>query len=444
MFEIDDLANPVVLGQAIGAFAIMSALSAGLAGAFKQQLPRFAHSISLVIVGAVASVLGAFGFADGGPPAWLVAGLQYGLPCAAAALVAFILGSITQKAQYLWAYVVLALFAAVGGAGSNVAQYYADDERIFDDPLMKGFAAIEDHYPLAWAELKRDLRAADLSVGKSAAPIVQTFYAKHQLEFFRMASDEAVAGVQKSVTRKLEYLANSNPTACVSLVSGKVPSELSSVLPYSIKLEEAESIENLIRSSGGSSSGVAGQEEAEALLVSAIQTLADQEPELFYAYVEDGVSEPPSDEETCRSFIAISKNLESHPVDKYARFVRSDLWLVSDNSMSEAAEVELALAALYADAAITRRELPIQIDQSTTLVNVSFNGRSYVYRYGLTGLFGSAADFRKWFERENVPNICIGEDTAPLIEFGVSFIYEYELNGAIVAIPIDQAICRKL
>lgn len=86
---------------AILAVLVLAMILRGLAKLVtKQALSMWQHAMSYVLAGGLGLVLGAYGYADGGEPAWIV-GINYllfGLACAGALFIARQTFTITPKA----------------------------------------------------------------------------------------------------------------------------------------------------------------------------------------------------------------------------------------------------------------------------------------------------------------------------------------------------------
>lgn len=450
MFNFDNLTNPFVLGQAGGAFLALAALATAFAAPAKRVASnRFALAIGFLLAGCLGTVVGAFGFADGGEPVWRQATFGYGLPALVAAVVAALIGLLSSRDQgvegkhpkFALAYVALAAAAIFGSVGSLLDQYYNDDERIFSDPLMKGLAAIEEKYPARWLELKEQIRSADLSGTGNPGKIGHDFYQKHQMEFARLASDDSVTAFQMQFTRKLDYLSAVDPESCISLVRGNPIGRLSESVSYELKLAETNLLAALIQSSGSGSSGTATTEEAESLFVRSHLRLADENPEAYLAYMALTSGDSVDPKTACSAWVEINRVFEDRPVGEYARFVRSDLWLDPAAELSDDAANELAMGFLYADAAVTRRDLPSEIDPNTIWVNAIFADKTYRYIYKLEGISPTAQEFQKFFEAESLPILCANEELKPIIDFGVTLSFEYQSGAEWFAVLVDSSAC---
>ena len=450
LFNFDNLTNPVVLGQAIGAFVVLAGLATIFAVPAKRVAGnRFALAVGFLLVGCLGTAVGAFTFSYGNDPVWSQAAFLYGFPSILAAAAALLIGVISREettdggtgGRFALAYLVLAVAALFGSVGSMLDEYYTDDERMFSDPLMKGFAAIEDKYPARWSELKEQIRGADLTGTGNGPEIGNAFFTKHQMEFFRLASDESAIALQKHATRKLDYLSSVDPEGCLSLTSGKPIRRLSESVSYELKLEEAELLAALIQSSSSGSSGTASAEEAESVFVASILQFADENPEAYLAYMAHSNGEAVDPEAACSAWVGINRNLEERSSGEYARFLRSDLWLDPTAELSDDAANELAMGFLYADAAVTRRDLPSRIDPNTILVNAVFADTTYRYIYKIEGISPTAQQFQKFFETESLPMLCANEELKPIIDFGVTLSYEYQSGDEWFAVLVDSPAC---
>lgn len=451
MLNVENLTNPFVLGQALGAFVVLAALAAGMATAVKRFLPeKFALAAGFLLAGCIGTCIGAFGFADGGEPAWSESGLIYGVPALIAALIALITAIFaarrkgdtgTKQPQYFFAYAGLAAAVIFGSVASQLVDFYSDDERIFSDPLMKGFAAIESRYPERWSELKEELRAAELTGPDRLPGIITSFYSRYQPEFYRLASDEAVTGLQKFITKKMDYLSASDPESCVALMNGTPSARVANALPYNLKLEEAEHLALLINSSGSASSGTAGAEEAEAVFVAGLLQFADQNPEGYLAYAFQTEGSPADPAAICSAWVSINRILEARPQDEYARFIRSDIWINPDADLSADAEEQISMGYYYADAAIARRDVPTSVDPSTTLTNIVFEDRAYRYVYELSGTLPTRDELVSFFERNSVPEICADESFRPTLDSGISMKYDYTVGSERFVLTVDSDVC---
>jgi len=411
---------------------------------------RFAPTAGFLLAGALGTVIGAFGLSEGNGPVWTQSAFSYGLPALLAAIVAFIIGAVhhsdSEKSEKMTgmviAYLVLAVAVVFGSIGSSMDEYYSDDEAIFSDPLMKGFAAIEEKYPARWSELKEEIRFSELSGTGSLPVIITAFFHKNQAEFFRLASDKAAIDFQKHAINKMEYLSTVDPESCVSLINGHPTDRVTKSLSYELKLQEAEALESLIKSSGTGNSGTAFSEEAEAVFVSTLFRFADEHPEAFLIYLSfaNGESQAPSS--VCETWIALNKVFEQRPDNEYARFIRSDLWLDPETEISEAAESEISLAHLYADAALTRRGLPQKLDAITTLTNVLFQDRVYRFIYQLDGQPPTSAQLKSYFEETSLGELCTDEYYRTIIDNSVTFSYEYEHSDGRVVLLLDSNSCE--
>ena len=451
MFNFDNLTNPWILGQAAGAFLVLAAFAAAFSAPAKGIVTkRFALAAGFLLSGCLGTVIGAFGFSDGGDPVWTQAAFTYGLPSLFAATAAFLIGVFSRSHQtgekaegrFALAYLVLAVAALFGSVGSTLEEYYGDDEKIFSDPLLKGFAAIEDKYPARWLELKEEIRGADLTGTGNVPAMVTAFFNKHQLEFFRLASDESATALQRHATKKLEYLSTVDPESCESLASGKPIRRVSESVSYELKLEEAELLAALIQSSGSGSSGTATAEEAESLFVTSLLRFADENPEAYLVYAAKSNGEAVDAQAACLAWVGINRNIEDRPINEYARFIRSDLWLDPKAELSEAAQNEIALGVLYADATIARRDLPSRIDPNTIWVNAVFAETTYSNIYRLEGISPTADQFQKFFEAKSLPTLCADEELKPIIDFGVTLSYEYQSGDEWFALLVDSSACR--
>jgi hypothetical protein len=451
MLNVENLTNPVVLGQALGAFVVLAALAAGMATAVKRFLPeKFALAAGFLLAGFIGTCIGAFGFADGREPAWSEAGLIYGVPALIAAFIALMTGLFaarrkgdtgTKQPHYFFAYAGLAAAVIFGSVASQLVEFYSDDERIFSDPLMKGFAAIESRYPERWSELKEELRAAELTGPDRMPGIITSFYSRYQPEFFRLASDEAVTGLQKFITRKMDYLSATDPDSCVALMNGTPSGRVADALPYDLKLEEAEHVALLINSSGSASSGTAGAAEAEAVFVAGLLQFADQSPEGYLAYGSQTEGSPADPAAICSAWVIINRILEARPQDEYARFIRSDIWINPDADLSADAAEQISLGYYYADAAIARRDLPTSVDPATTLTNIVFEDRTYRYVYELSGTLPTRDQLVSFFERNSVPEICADESFRPILDSGISMKYDYTVGAERIVLTVDAEVC---
>jgi hypothetical protein len=451
MLNVENLTNPFVLGQALGAFAVLAALAAGMATAAKRFLPeKFALAAGFLLAGLIGTCIGAFGFADGGEPAWSESGLIYGAPAAVAALIALLTGLFaarrnggtgTKQPLYFFAYAGLAAAVIFGSVASQLVDFYSDNERIFSDPLMKGFAAIESRYPERWSELKEELRAAELTGPDRLPAIITSFYSRYQPEFYRLASDEAVTALQKFITRKMDYLSASDPDSCVALLNGTPTGRVADALPYDLKLEEAEHIELLINSSGSASSGTAGAAEAEAVFVAGILQFADQNPEGYLAYASQTEGAPADPAAICSTWVSINRILEARPQDEYARFIRSDIWINPEADLSADAEEQISLGYYHADAAIARRDLPSSVDPTTTLTNIVFEDRAYRYVYELSGALPTRDQLVSFFEVSSVPDICADETLRPILDSDISLKYDYVVGSEQIVLTVDSYVC---
>jgi len=408
---------------------------------------RFALTTGFLLAGVLGTVIGAFGLADGNQPVWTQSAFSYGLPAILAAIVAFIIGALhhsdgEKMTGMVIAYLVLAVAVVFGSVGSTMDEYFNDDEAIFSDPLMKGFAAIEEKYPARWSELKEEIRHSELTGTGSLPTIITAFFHKNQAEFFRLASDKAAIDFQKHAINKMEYLSTVDPESCVSLINGHPTERVTKSLSYELKLQEAEALETLIKSSGTGNSGTAFSEEAEAVFVSTLFRFADEHPEAFLIYlsVANGESQAPSS--VCETWIALNKVFEQRPDNEYARFIRSDLWLNPETEISEAAESEISLAYLYADAALTRRDLPQKLDAITTLTNVLFHDRTYRFMYQLDGQSPTSPQLKSHFEEASLGELCTDEYYRTIIDHRVTFSYEYEHSNGRAVLLLDSNSCE--
>lgn len=96
-----------------------------------------------------------------------------------------------------------------------------------------------------------------------------------------------------------------------------------------------------------------------------------------------------------------------------------------------------------------KKDLPITVDDVTTLESIDSDGLSviYGYRLKLSGLNdGEKSKFEADMKNENTKNACNNPDMSKFLELGVSYIYNYHDldNVRINGFEVTKEICDNL
>lgn len=449
---LENILNPYALGGAVGAATVVFVIALVVTQTLNKRLGAAGAMLTgLLISGSICTSLAAFGFADGGDPKWLKAAFAYGGPAAAAAVATVLCyGLLSSAAKPLFRGIGMTVVVVSFLIGALVGQRLSITEEMFsretlsriqsNDPLLAGVAALEVHYPALWQELMNDLKNDDRFGGDPVDTYI-SFVQKHQPMFTKLGDDEAVVELNQHIVDKMRFLSTTNPEVCLLIADGQATSAVGEVLPYEYKLAEANALKRLIESSDQGNSGVATQEEAEALIVSSYNELAQNHPVEYYALLNyfNGVSTDPST--ACLGYVKLSDILLSHPTESYARMSRHPINSDADFTISEAAQREIALSSLYAEMAQTAPTLPQRLDQATTLTNMEFDGSAITYSYLLDAPMDRDR-LSSHFRSNSLPQICADQDFRWVLDFGVTAHYDYYgSDNASLRLSLDETDC---
>lgn len=98
---------------------------------------------------------------------------------------------------------------------------------------------------------------------------------------------------------------------------------------------------------------------------------------------------------------------------------------------------------------IVRKDLPIPVDDVTTLEGIDSDGLTVIYNYRIkvSGLDPSEkSKFESDIQNVNTKNICNNPKTSKFLEMGVSYIYKYQDldNISIRGFEVTKDICESL
>lgn len=447
---MDFLLNPYIQGAALGAALIVFLIGRILGGVIsKFTAERIAISVGFIVAGATCVTIGAFGFADGGPPAWTHATYSYGIPAIAGTVLTGVFASVlTNKEANIarnitWIFVILAMMvsAAFGAYLSSVDKQFSAESDLLDDPLMVGFAALKDKRPDLWDEFSQKWKASEMMGGGGSFELAAQFFQEHMPDFTRVASDDAIMRMEGVITEKMELLSSQNPQACVQMMSGTVPSIVNKLLTYDQKLDEARAMEELIKSAGSGNSGIASQNEAEQVILDAYKNLAIEDPEEFYAVLNAMGGVDVDFASACSGLKRIRQNMLSLPRSQYTRIARSEINLDPNASFSSEFESDMARMHLHAEAAYTRRTLPDKIDPITTFTDMQYSDGTLLYRYELSETIEPDA-IRSHFEANSLRPVCSDEYLIEILNLGVIVRYQYADSASNqLDIDIDTGSC---
>ncbi|MFO3796651.1 MAG: hypothetical protein ACK8QZ_05110 [Anaerolineales bacterium] len=450
---LEQLFYPNVLGTAIGAATAVAVLGFMFTALVNSRLKSsWAFSVGFILAGLAGTLIGAFGFADGGEPAWFQSAATYGFPAATLALMGVLWSLLSKEnkspdstGRVLFAIPVLAVSALVGARAALIDEHYASG-RFLNDPMAVGFNAIREEYPLLWSQFEQELRGHEIVGGSEPEMLAVRFFQENLPHLIKLGSDEAVLEFDRTLMGKLKYLSGRDPFACLAFASGTPPQGYSKFLSDEVKFAEGRALENLVRSSRKGNSGVAHQDEAEGMFISALVNLARYNPEGFYAYSEAASNGPPfsTPKIACDGFIALNEFMLQHSAAEYARYRRSELANSANPEFSEAANEEIALIFLYADATSLQHTLPQQIDEVTIMTMAEFDGRTFVYRYDLNTHIRDEAEFRERMTNSIGPLVCSDAEMLLTINAGAVVAYVYtDQNGEDVELRFNSSACAQ-
>lgn len=172
MMALEQLLNPNVLGTAIGSATAVAVLGSVFTALIKSRLKSgWAFCVGFMLAGLAGTLIGAFGFAYGGEPAWFQSAATYGFPAATLALMGLLWSLFSKEdnspdstGRVLFAIPVLAVSALVGARAALIDEHYARGS-FLDDPMAIGFNAIREEYPLLWSQFEQELRAHAIAGG---------------------------------------------------------------------------------------------------------------------------------------------------------------------------------------------------------------------------------------------------------------------------------------
>lgn len=449
--NLDSLLNPYVIGTAFGAAAIVGVMGFLFAAAVKRFVgPKWAIPIGFALAGVLGTAFGAFGFSNGEGFAWGQAAATYGLPSLTIVVLA-VIGGVVQKdtagsansGLTLLLVPALAISAVLGARISLIEESYKN-RRYLEDPLAVGLKAISEEYPLIWSQVEQELKGAEISGNREAVQLALGFLQTSLPQFMKLGSDDAVLEFERTLNDKMRYLAERDPTACLSMASGSAPQGFANMLSFEVKLAEAQALAALVKSNRAGNSGVADQAEAEQVFLSAFVELAKSDPKAFYAVAGASQPDAPIASATlaCKGFIELNQFLLDRPASEYARYRRSEMANTPDPASSAELNQALGRVFLYADAAELQNTLPQTIDEVTLMTNAEFDGRKFVYSYTISSEITDESAFRLRMNELIMPQVCTDTEWLAILRTGAVVAYAYtDPSGRGIELEIDEQAC---